>query len=73
MSDYRLGMTALGRRCTISKRSKKDPRLAVGNVQDAHNDFLHCVLEWLEHGKVRQVVTVGGESYTISCNKDVNQ
>ncbi len=65
---YRLGITAFGRKCTISKRSKKDPQLAIGNVQDAHNDFLHCVLDWLEHGKIAQVIHVGdGKSYRITC------
>ena len=70
---YRLGITALGRRCTISKRSKKDPRLAVGTVHDAHSDFLFCVLDWLEHGKVRQVINGDGKSYVISCVEDEAQ
>ena len=68
MTELRLGITALGRRCTISKRSKADPCLAVGKVHDAHNDFLHCVLDWLDHGKVAQTIHVGdGKNYVITC------
>lgn len=67
---YRLGITPLTRKATISKRSKTDPRLAVGKVQDVHGDFLQAVLEWLERGDVQQVIHIGDENFVISCVKD---
>jgi hypothetical protein len=67
---YRLGITPLTRKATISKRSKADPRLAIGKVQDVHNDFLQAVLEWLERGDVQQVIHLGDENFVISCEKD---
>ena len=67
---YRLGITPLTRKATISKRSKADPRLAIGKVQDVHNDFLQAVLEWLERGDVQQVIHLGDENFVISCVKD---
>ena len=67
---YRLGITPLTRKATISKRSKADPRLAIGKVEDVHNDFLQAVLEWLERGDVQQVIHLGDENFVISCVKD---
>lgn len=70
---YRLGITPITRKATISKRSKADPRLAVGKVQDVHNDFLQAVLEWLERGDVRQVIHLGDENFVISCVKELTE
>lgn len=64
---YRLGITPLTRKATISKRSKTDPRLAIGKVQDIHGDFLQAVVEWLERGDVQQVIHLGDENFVISC------
>ena len=69
---YRLGITPLTRKVTISKRSKADPRLAIGKVQDVHNDFLHVVLEWLERGGAQQVIQFGDENFVISCVKETS-
>ena len=68
---YRLGLTALGRRATISRRSKKDPRLAVGAVIDVHSDFIHTVLEWLGDGN--QEIKVNGVTKYIISKKDIEQ
>lgn len=70
---YRLGITPITRKATISKRSKADPRLAVGKVQDVHNDFLQAVLEWLERGDVQQVIHLGDENFVISCVKELTE
>ena len=67
---YRLGITPLGRKATISKRSKINPCLAVGKVQDIHNDFLQGVLEWLEYGDIQQVIHLGDENFVINCVKE---
>ena len=69
----RLAITALSRRATLSRRSKKNPSLAVGEVHDVHNDFLHSVLDWLQHGKVEQMVSLGDEKWTISCKPETTK
>jgi hypothetical protein len=43
---YRLGLTAIGQRVTMSKRSKNNSGLAIGKIIDCHNDFIHCVMQW---------------------------
>ena len=60
MSDYRLGITALGRQAVISKRSKRDSRLAIGNPQNVHQDFIQAVIDFCDDGKSIQTITVNG-------------
>jgi hypothetical protein len=66
----RLGITALGRRCTLTRRSKNNPNLAIGKMQDVHTDFLGCVVDWLEGGEVQQVIHGKDFNYVISCVKE---
>jgi len=68
----RLGITALGRRCVLTARSKKDPRLAIGEPIDMHDDFIQCVLDWLERGKTSYEITGPDGKFTISCKREDN-
>jgi len=70
MSDYRLGITALGRQAVISRRSKKDPRLAVGGMQNVHNDFIQAIIDFCDDGKSVQTISLDGKPvYEIEVRK----
>lgn len=70
MSAYRLGITAIGRQAVISKRSKRDPWLAIGNPQNVHQDFIQAIIDFCEDGSLIQDIAVNGQKlYEIEVRK----
>jgi hypothetical protein len=70
MSDWHLGITAIGRQAVISKRSKRDPRLAIGNPQNVHQEFIQAVIDFCDDGTSVQEITPGGvKLYEIEVRK----
>ena len=63
----RLDISPISRRATLTRRSKRDPRLAVGPVTDVHEDFLAAVLTFLEHGDVEMVIYGQDRDYVVTC------
>lgn len=59
-NPLRLAITALGRQAVLSRRSTKDPRLAIGTPQNVHQDFIQAVIDFCDDGKSVQTITVNG-------------